>query len=127
MTFFSIIKSLSPKNEHGLDKISVKMIEVCEKVTVPQKSLLKGKFLKTWKIKNIVPIHKGENLLKNYRSVSLLYIFSKFSEHYWEQPCGLRRCDWNWKAPGSNHTSSSVGYRHPSSLRGSRWPSTKNS
>ena len=47
MTFFSIIKSLSPKNEHGLDKISVKMIEVCEKVTVPQKSLLKGKFLKT--------------------------------------------------------------------------------
>ena len=30
-----------------LKKISVKMIEVCEKVTAPQKSLLKGKFLRT--------------------------------------------------------------------------------
>ena len=82
LTFFSIIKSLNPKNEHGLDKISVKMIEVCEKVTAPQKSLLKGKFLRTWKIKNIVPINKGESLLKNYRSVSLLYIFSKFIKHF---------------------------------------------
>ena len=87
------MKSLNPKNDHGIDKISVKMIEVGEKVTVPQKSPLKGMFLKTWKIKNIVPIHKGEPLLKSYRSVSLLYIFSKFIEHFWEQPCGLRRCD----------------------------------
>ena len=46
LTFFSIMKSLNPKNEHGIDKISVKMIEVGEKVTVPQKSPLKGMFVK---------------------------------------------------------------------------------
>ena len=47
LTFFSITKSLNPKNEHGLDKISLKMVEVGEKVTAPRKSPLKGKFLKT--------------------------------------------------------------------------------
>ena len=40
-----------------------------------------------------------------------------------EWPSGLRRCDQNWKVPGSNPARRSARLRDPTSLRGSRWAS----
>ena len=64
------------------------MIKICsESVTIPlkitfQKSLKKEIFPEIWKEANVVPIHKKEdnNLIKNYRSISLLTIFGKIFE-----------------------------------------------
>ena len=46
------------------------------------KQLSKKKFPDIWKIANVVPVHKKEekNLLRNYRPISLLPIFSKIFE-----------------------------------------------
>ena len=43
-----------------------------------------------------------------------------------EWPSGLRRCDKNWKAPGSNSTRRSAGLKDPTSLQGSRLPLCRN-
>ena len=83
-----IIKALDSSKAHGWDNISIKMIKICgESVTVPLKiisesSLKEKKFPEVWKKANIVPVHKKEdkNLIKNYRPVSLLPIFSKIYE-----------------------------------------------
>ena len=64
------------------------MIKICgESITVPLKiifeqSLKEKKFPELWKKANIVTVHKKEdkNLIKNYRPVSLLPIFSKVYE-----------------------------------------------
>ena len=64
------------------------MIELCGKsIALPlkllfQSSLEKGIFPVDWKKSNIVPVHKKENrnLIKNYRPISLLLIFSKIYE-----------------------------------------------
>ena len=47
-----------------------------------EQSLKEGKFPAIWKKANVVPVHKKEdkNLLKNYRPISLLPIFSKIFE-----------------------------------------------
>ena len=83
-----IIKNLDSSKAHGWDNISIKMIKICgESITVPLKiifeqSLKENKFPEVWKKANIVPVHKKEdkNLIKNYRPVSLLPIFSKIYE-----------------------------------------------
>ena len=83
-----IIKNLDPAKAHGCDNISIKIIKICsESLTVPlriifEQSLKEGRFLEIWTKANIVPVHKKEdkNLLKNYRPVSLLSIFSKIFE-----------------------------------------------
>ena len=83
-----IIKTLNSSKAHGWDNISIKMIKICgESITVPLKiifeqSLKENKFPEVWKKANIVPVHKKEdkNLIKNYRPVSLLPIFSKIYE-----------------------------------------------
>ena len=63
-------------------------IKICgESITAPLKiifeqSLKERKLPELWKKANIVPVHKKENknLIKNYRPVSLLPIFSKIYE-----------------------------------------------
>ena len=84
-----IIRNLDPANAHGCGNISIKMIKICsESLTVPLKiiifeqSLKEGRFPAIWKKANVIPVHKKEykNLLKNYRPISLLPIFSKIFE-----------------------------------------------
>ena len=83
-----IIKALDLSNVHGWDNVSIKMIKICaESITVSltltfEQSLKERKFPELWKKANIVPVHKKEdkNLIKNYRSISLLPIFSKIYE-----------------------------------------------
>ena len=62
-------------------KIYVESITVSLKIIFEQ-SLKNSKFSELWKKANIVPVHKkeGNNLMKNYRPVSLLPIFSKIYE-----------------------------------------------
>ena len=83
-----IIKNLDSIKAHGCDNISVKMIQICgESIALPLKlifetALKEKKFPDIWKIANVVPVHKKEekNLLRNYRPISLLPIFSKIFE-----------------------------------------------
>ena len=71
----SITKSLDPTKAHGCEKLSIKMIQICnEVITIPLKlifdqSLKKRKFPEIWKVAYVVPVHKKEDksLVKNYR------------------------------------------------------------
>ena len=64
------------------------MIQLCGKeIILPLQLLFKsmleeGIFPDDWKKSNVVPVHKKENihLIKNYRPISLLLIFSKIFE-----------------------------------------------
>ena len=83
-----IIKNLDSNKAHGCDNISIKMIQICgESIALPLKllfetALKEKKFPDIWKLANVVPVHKKEEkkLLKNYRPISLLPIFSKIFE-----------------------------------------------
>ena len=85
---YLIIKNLIPNKAHGWDDIYIRMIKLCGKsAAFPlkllfQSSLEKAIFPVDWKKGNIVPVHKKENknFIKNYRSISLLPIFSKIDE-----------------------------------------------
>ena len=84
----SIIKNLNVDKAHGWDQLSIRMIKTCgDAITFPLKLIFKsmineGVFPDDWKKSNVVPIHKKEskNLIKNYRPISLLPIFSKVFE-----------------------------------------------
>ena len=62
----SIIKSLKPTKTHGADDISVRMIQLCgDSLTLPltlifRFSLMNGTFPDTWKMANIILVHKKE-------------------------------------------------------------------
>ena len=64
------------------------MMQLCGKeIILPLQLLFKsmleeGIFADDWKKSNVVPVHKKEstNLIKNYRPISLLPIFSKIFE-----------------------------------------------
>ena len=84
----SIINSLKPTKAHAADNISIRMIQLCGlSITLPltlifKFSLRNGTFPDTWKMANIIPVHRKEekNLVKNYRPISLLPIFAKVFE-----------------------------------------------
>ena len=84
----SIIKNLNIDKAHGWDQLSIRMIKTCgDAITFPLKLIFKsmineGVFPDDWKETNVVPFHKKEskNLIKNYRTISLLPIFSKVFE-----------------------------------------------
>ena len=69
----------------GWDKLSIRMITTSGgSITFPLKLIFKSMinevvFPEDWKKSNVVPIHKkgSKNLIKNYRPISLLLIFSK--------------------------------------------------
>ena len=85
---YLIIKNLIPNKAHGWDSIYITMIQLSGKfIAFPlkllvQSSLEKGPFPDDWKKSNIVQVHKKENknLIKNYRPIRLLPIFSKIYE-----------------------------------------------
>ena len=54
----SIIKSLNPTKAHGFESISVCMIQLCPSVQIFKSSLTQGVFPDTWKMVNIIPVHK---------------------------------------------------------------------
>ena len=68
-----IIKNLNSNKAHGFDNIALTLKLLFET------KLKEKKFPDIWKLANVVPIHKKEEkkLLKNYRPISLLPIFSK--------------------------------------------------
>lgn len=82
------IRALNVNKAHGWDEISIRMIKICDEslikplLNIFRYSLNFGKFPSSWKRGNIVPVHKKneKNLVKNYRPVSLLPIFSKVFE-----------------------------------------------
>ena len=84
----SIIKSFKPTKAHGADNISIHMIQLCgDSITlyltlIFKFSLRNGIFPATWKMANIIPVHKKEekHIVKNYRPKSLLPIFAKVFE-----------------------------------------------
>ena len=79
---------MNSNKSHGWDKLSIKMIKMCEKTLVnPLKLIFKtsiqeGVFPDYWKKAYVVPIHikESKNLLKIYRPISLLPIFGKIYE-----------------------------------------------
>ena len=83
-----IIRDLNPNKAHGWDKISIKMIRLCDKsIILPLAIIFKtilstGIYPDVWKKGNIVPVHKKEskNSVRNYRPISLLPIFGKIFE-----------------------------------------------
>ena len=83
-----IIEKLDPNKVHGHDKISIRMIKICDKSIFKPLQLIfnqcidTGSFLLEWKKANIVPIHKkgDKQCLKIYRPVSLLPICVKILE-----------------------------------------------
>ena len=80
-----ILKYLDANKAHGHDNISIRILKLSHKLILKLLKLLFENCLRTgifpdqWKIANIVPIHKkgDKQLLKNYRSVSLLPICGK--------------------------------------------------
>ena len=82
---YKIIKTLHINKAHGYDKVSIRMLKLCDKSIVKPPPIifknckLRKTFPDLWKKANVVPIHKkGEkDFIKNYRPVSLLPIFGK--------------------------------------------------
>ena len=85
---FSMIKNLNASKVHRRDNISISMIKLYGKTIaislklIFQSVLEEGVFPDDWKKSNVVPFHKRDtkNLIKNYRPISLLAIFSKVPE-----------------------------------------------
>ena len=81
------MKNLNLGKAHGWDNISIRMIKLCGKsIALPlslifQSILNDGVFPDDWKKSN-VPCHKkdSKNLIKNFRQISVLPIFSKVFE-----------------------------------------------
>ena len=83
-----VIHKLDPNKAHGHDKISIHMLKLSDKAICKPLHMIFTSCLETgvfrihWEKDNIVPIHKKESkqLVKNYRSVSLLPICGKVFE-----------------------------------------------
>ena len=84
----TLIRNLNPNKAVGADCISGQMLLFCDESVVPPLKIIfsnilhSGVYPDTWKLANVVPIHKKEDkqLIKNYRPISLLPIFGKIFE-----------------------------------------------
>ena len=83
-----IVRNLDPNKAHRHDKISIRMIKICDtSICKPlklifQSCLKSGKFSAEWKKANVVPVHKkgDKQIIKNHRPISLLSIAGKIFE-----------------------------------------------
>ena len=81
----SIIRALDPNKSSGWDKVSPRMIKICDSsIVIPLKIIFEtcireGIFPEKWKMPNVCPIYKkkSKNIKENYRPISLLPILSK--------------------------------------------------
>ena len=84
----SIIRALNPNKSSGWDKVSPRMITICDSsIVIPlqiifETCIREGIFPDKWKMSNVCPVHKkkSKNLKENYRAISLLPILSKIFE-----------------------------------------------
>ena len=84
-----IIKALKVNKAHGHDEVSVRILKLCESaITEPlylifKNCLSSNTFPDVWRKANVIPVHKecDKQVLKNYRSVSLLPICGKIFEN----------------------------------------------
>ena len=83
-----IIRNLNPNKAHGHDKLSIRMLKICDNSICRPLELIfndclaNGIVPSVWKKGNIVPVHKknDKQRLNNYRPISLLPIRSKIFE-----------------------------------------------
>ena len=84
----NVIRKLDPREADGHDRISIRMVRICDKAICKPLHLIfsscieSGIFPTEWEKANVVPIHKRDDKqnVKNYRPVSLLPIFGKIFE-----------------------------------------------
>ena len=84
----STVSAINVNKAHGYDHISIYMIKICDElIIIPlliifETTLRSGIYQTQWKKANVIPIYKtdSKNLLKNYRSISLLPIRGKIFE-----------------------------------------------
>ena len=82
------LRKLNENKAHGHDELAVRFLKICDNaITKPlylifKNCLAKGYFPSTWKMANVLPIHKKneKNLITNYRPISLLPICGKIFE-----------------------------------------------
>ena len=89
----TIVCSLDPNKSNGHDMISISMLKKCSKPIykplelIFQPCIKHGKILNEWKMVKVAPVNKksDKQILKNYRSASLLPIVGKCFETfiYW--------------------------------------------
>ena len=87
-TIVKLIRSLDPNKARGSDGISIRMLRLCAtSISKPRhilfnNSVINECFPNEWKKANIVPVHeKGDKqIIKIYRPVSILPIYSKIFE-----------------------------------------------
>ena len=83
-----IMQNLNPNKAHGHDKISIRMLKLCDNsLCRPLELIFKDCltneiFPSDWKKGSIVPVHKknDKQCLNNYRPISLLPLCSKIFE-----------------------------------------------
>ena len=83
-----IIQSMKPKNSHGYDEISIKILKTSAPFILSpltyifNKIISKGIFPERLKFSEIIPVHKkgNESDFSNYRPISILPSFSKIIE-----------------------------------------------
>ena len=83
-----LIRNLQPGKANGPDEISARMLLLCDdSIVLPLKLIFQnilstGIFPDFWKRANVTPIHKkgDKQVIKNYRTISLLPICSKLFE-----------------------------------------------
>ena len=83
-----IIRSLDINKAHSYDNISVRIVKICDDAMKKPLSIIYKNFIRTgiypnmWKKSNIFPVHRkgDQQIVNNYRPVSLLPIFGKVFE-----------------------------------------------
>ena len=84
----SLIRKINPDKATGSDGISGQMLLLCDDSVILPLKIIFSNILSTpiypnlWKVANVIPIHKkgDKQLIKNYRTISLLPICGKILE-----------------------------------------------
>ena len=83
-----VLKNLNPTKASGHDGLDARILKECASVLAPSLTRIFNysfklcKFPTSWKLANVIPVHKSGNLqdVKNYRPISLTCVVSKVFE-----------------------------------------------